>query len=130
MAKMGLNWLNLGQNTRYFDIPVELSVISEISVWKKSLFCESGYFDIYGIFVRPLDKKVHNQERPFNFESFFGIFGISKFLPYFCCIFYHKKSRKKILRDYWCRNFEIPNIPKNAQKYSGSKIYNFWIYFI
>ena len=66
---MGLNWPNLGQNTRYFDIPVELSVIFEISIWEKLLFCEAGYFVIYRMFVRPLDKKVHFQERPFNFKS-------------------------------------------------------------
>ena len=67
-AIMGLNWANLGQNTRYFDFPVELSAISEISIWEKSFFRECGYFGIYGIFVRPLDKIVHNRYTTFYFR--------------------------------------------------------------
>ena len=68
-AIMGLNWANLGQNTRYFDFPVELSAISESSIWEKSFFRECGYFGIYGISIRPTQQIVHIRERPFIFES-------------------------------------------------------------
>ena len=62
----------LGQNTRYFDFPVEISVKSEISICRKLLFRECGYFGNFGFFIRPLEKKVHIQERPIDFESILG----------------------------------------------------------
>ena len=36
-ANLGHKLAYLGQNTRYFDFPVEISVISEISINKKLL---------------------------------------------------------------------------------------------
>ena len=68
-AKMGQNWPILGQNTRNFDFPVEISVITEISIWIILFFCECGYFVIYRFFLRPLDKKVPKEAPPFIFES-------------------------------------------------------------
>ena len=55
-AILGQNMAYLGQNTRYFDFPVEISVISEISIWQKLLFRECGYFGNFGFFIRPLEK--------------------------------------------------------------------------
>ena len=68
-AILGQNYAILGQNTRYFDFPVEISVISEISINQKSLSCECGYFPNFRFFVRPLDKKWHDVPPPFDFLS-------------------------------------------------------------
>ena len=38
IALLCQNTPKIGQNTRYFDIPVEISVISEISIWQKRFF--------------------------------------------------------------------------------------------
>ena len=61
----------MAQNTRYSGFPVEISVESEISHYEILLFRGSGYFVIYRIFTRPLDKIVPDVPRPFNFLSIF-----------------------------------------------------------
>ena len=40
-AILGQNVAYLGQNTRYFDFPVEISVISEISIGKNYYFANA-----------------------------------------------------------------------------------------
>jgi hypothetical protein len=72
-AKMGQNWPYLAQNTCFLRFCAFGCVISESSIWIKFLLFDCGYFGIYGIFVRPLDKILHIQERPFIFESFLKI---------------------------------------------------------
>ena len=68
-AKMGQNWPYLAQNTCFLRFCAFGCVISESSIWIKFLLFDCGYFGIYGIFVRPLDKILHIRERPFIFES-------------------------------------------------------------
>ena len=69
ITNLGQKWANMAQNTRYSCFPVEISVMSEISHYGILLFRESGYFVIYRIFTRPLDKIVPDVPRPFNFLS-------------------------------------------------------------
>ena len=72
-AILGQKLAFLDQNTRYFDFPVEISVISEISHYQKLLSRECGYltyFPNFRFFIRPLEKKWQNMGPPFDFESF------------------------------------------------------------